>query len=77
VEVMIRPDELDVQPDPAGNATVLSRRFRGADTRVVVQLSSGLMLHSHQSSTFVLQPRERVRVVAQPAQVVAFVAAEG
>ncbi len=77
VELMIRPDELDVQPDPAGNATVMSRRFRGADTLVVVQLSSGLMLHSHQSPALVLQPRERVRVVAQPAHVVAFLAAEG
>jgi len=76
VDVMIRPDELDVQVDPAGNATVVSRRFRGADTRVTVQLASGLMLHSHQASALVLQPRERVRVVARPAHVVAFVAAE-
>jgi iron(III) transport system ATP-binding protein len=76
VELMIRPDELDVQPDPSGNATVVSRRFRGADTLVVVQLSSGLILHSHQSPALVLQPRERVRVVAQPAHVVAFLAAE-
>jgi len=76
VDVMIRPDELDVQVDSAGNATVVSRRFRGADTRVVVQLASGLMLYSHQASALVLQPRERVRVVARPAQVVAFLAAE-
>jgi iron(III) transport system ATP-binding protein len=76
VELMIRPDQLDVRPDSAGTATVMSRRFRGADTLIVVQLSSGLMLHIHQSSALVLQPRERVRIVAQPAQVVAFLAAE-
>jgi iron(III) transport system ATP-binding protein len=76
VEVMIRPDQLDVRPDPAGNATVVSRRFRGADTLVVVQLSAGMMLHSHQSSALVLQPRERVMIVAHPTHVVAFLAAE-
>jgi iron(III) transport system ATP-binding protein len=76
VEVMIRPDQLDVRPDPAGNATVVSRRFRGADTLVVVQLPSGMMFHSHQSSALILQPRERVRIVAQPTHVVAFLAAE-
>jgi iron(III) transport system ATP-binding protein len=77
VEVLIRPDQLDMRPDPAGNATVMSRRFRGADTLVVVQLSSGIILHSYQPSTLLLQAREQVRVVAQPTHVVAFLAAEG
>jgi iron(III) transport system ATP-binding protein len=77
VEVMIRPDQLDVRPDPTGNAIVISRRFRGADTVVVVQVSSGLLLHSHQSSALLLQARERVRVAAQPTHVVAFLAAKG
>jgi iron(III) transport system ATP-binding protein len=77
VDVMIRPDQLDVRPDPTGNAVVISRRFRGADTLVVVQLSSGMMLHSHQSSALLLQARERVKVAAKPTHVVAFLAAEG
>jgi iron(III) transport system ATP-binding protein len=77
VEVMVRPDQLDVRPDPAGNATVMSRRFRGADTLVVVQLSSGMMLHSHQPSALLFRARERVKVVAKPTHVVAFLAAEG
>ena len=77
VEVMIRPDRLDVQPDPAGNATVMSRRFRGADTLVVVQLSSGIILHSYQPSGLLFQARERVRIVAEPTHVVAFLGAEG
>jgi iron(III) transport system ATP-binding protein len=72
VEVMIRPDQLDMQPDPAGNATVMSRRFRGADTLVVVQLSSGMMLQSYQPSTSLFQARERVKVLANPTHVVAF-----
>jgi hypothetical protein len=74
---MIRPEQLGVQPDPAGNATVVSRRFRGADTLVAVQLAAGITVHSYQPSTLLLQPRERVRAVAQPSHVVAFVAPEG
>jgi iron(III) transport system ATP-binding protein len=77
VEVMIRPEQLGVRPDPAGNASVVSRRFRGADTLVGVRLSSGIVVHSYQPSALPLPPRGRVRVVAQPTHVVAFVAPEG
>jgi iron(III) transport system ATP-binding protein len=76
VEVMIRPDQLEVRPDPAGNATVMSRRFRGADTLVVVQLSSEMTLQSYQPSTLLFQARERVKVMAKPTHVVAFLATE-
>jgi len=72
VEVMIPPDQLELMADPSGNAVVTSRRFRGADTLVVVQLASGLVLHSYQPSTLLLTPRDRVRVMAKPAPVVAF-----
>jgi iron(III) transport system ATP-binding protein len=73
-DVMLRPQHLDLIPDAEGNATVLSRRFRGADTLFVVQLPSGLLLHCHQPSTLMLEVRERVRVVAKPTHVVAFFA---
>jgi iron(III) transport system ATP-binding protein len=74
VDVMLRPQQIELIPDPAGNATVVSRRFRGADTLVVVQLSCGLLLHCHQPSTLLLEVRERIRVVARPTHVVAFCA---
>jgi iron(III) transport system ATP-binding protein len=74
VEVMIRPHQLELRPDPTGHGTVLSRRFRGVDTLVVVQLTSGLTLQSYQPSTLMLQARERVRVVAEPCHTVAFLA---
>jgi iron(III) transport system ATP-binding protein len=77
VEVLIRPDQFELRPDPAGDATVVSTRFRGADTLVVVQFASGMTVQSHQPSTLLLQPREPVKVVAKPAHVVAFLAAEG
>jgi iron(III) transport system ATP-binding protein len=76
VEITLRPDQIDLTPDRTGNATVLSRRFRGADTLVIVQLPSGLVLQSYQPSTLVLQTRERVRVRAKPTHVVAFLTAD-
>jgi iron(III) transport system ATP-binding protein len=72
VEVMIRPHQLELHPDSEGHGAVVSRRFRGADTLVVVQLTSGVILQSHQPSTMMLQARERVRVVAKPCHIVAF-----
>lgn len=74
VEVMIRPNQLELRPDPTGNGMVVSCRFRGADTLVVVQLTSGVTLQSHQPSTIVLRARERVRVVAKLCHIVAFLA---
>ena len=72
VDVMIRPDHIELLPDPAGNAMVLSRQFRGPDNFVVVQLPSGTTIHSHQPSTLTLHPGDRAKVVAKPAHVVAF-----
>jgi len=72
VDVLLRPQQIELIPDPAGSATVVSRRFRGADTLFVVQLPSGLLLHCHQPSMLMLQVRDRVRVVAKPSHVVAF-----
>ncbi len=72
VEVMIRPDHIELLPDPAGTAMVLSRQFRGPDNLVVVQLPSGATIHSHQPSTLTLHPGNRAKVVARPAHVVAF-----
>lgn len=74
VEVMIRPDHIDLIPDPLGNAMLLSRQFRGPDNLVVVQLPSGATIHSHQPSTLHLHPGDRARVVARPTHVVAFLA---
>jgi len=76
VEVMIRPDQIELVPDPAGNAIVMVRRFRGTDALAIVQLRSGLTLHSRVPSTLLLLARERVKVVAKPTHVVAFLTDE-
>lgn len=74
VEVMIRPDHVELIPDPAGNAMVISRQFRGPDYLVVVQLPSGTTIHSHQTSMLRLHLGDRAKVVARPTHVVAFLA---
>ena len=55
MEVMIRPHQLEVRPDATGKGLVISRRFRGADALVVVQLPSGMTLSSYQPSTYRFQ----------------------
>jgi iron(III) transport system ATP-binding protein len=74
VEVMIRPDHIELIPDPTGHAMVLSRQFRGPDYLVAVQLPSGATIHSHQPSLLTLHPGDRAKVVARPSYVVAFLA---
>jgi iron(III) transport system ATP-binding protein len=74
VEVMIRPHQVELHPDPAGNGMIISRRFRGADALVVVQLTSGVTLDSYQPSTLGLQARMRIKVGARPCHPVAFLA---
>ena len=76
VEIIIRPTQFELRLDPAGDATVVSSRFRGADTLVVVQCASGVTIQSHQPSSLLLQPWERVRVIAKPCHIVAFLAPE-
>ena len=76
VEVMIRPHQLELQPDPTGNGLVISRHFRGADALVVVQLPSGVILHSYQPTTHRFRTGERVTVGAKPCHSVVFSSAE-
>jgi iron(III) transport system ATP-binding protein len=72
VEVMIRPHQLELRPDATGNGLVLFRRFRGADALVVVQLPSGVTLHSYQPATLEFQAKDRVTVRTKPCHSVVF-----
>jgi iron(III) transport system ATP-binding protein len=76
VELMIRPHHLELRSDATGSAVVVSRRFRGADTLVVVQLPSGVTLDSYQPSTCRFPIGERVTVGAKPCHCVVFSATE-
>ena len=41
MDVLVRPEAVAVQPDPAGSARVLTASFLGATTRVFVTLPDG------------------------------------
>jgi len=72
VELMIRPDDVDLDLSESGNGVITSRRFRGSENLYTLKLPSGLRLHSSQSSTRVVPTGTKVRVIVQPSHVVVF-----
>ncbi len=72
VELMIRPDDIDIVQDDSGVGIVVSRQFRGSENIYAVRLPSGDIAHSSQSSTVVYKEGTRVRVYAKPTHIVIF-----
>jgi iron(III) transport system ATP-binding protein len=62
VEVLIRPELLELVPDPRGPGEVITREFRGHDVFYRVRLTSGPTLCSQRPSTEVVPLGARVRV---------------
>ena len=60
VMVMIRPDDIDLLPNPEGAATVLGRQFKGSENLYTIALPSGQVLHSSQHSLAVYPDQTRV-----------------
>ncbi len=69
---MIRPDDVDFEPDDQGNGVIAGRKFRGSENRYAVNLPSGLRLRSSQSSDRILPTGTRVKVMVRPTHVVVF-----
>ena len=46
VEIMLRPEQIDLRPNAAGPATVVDRQYFGHDQLVQLRLASGLSLQS-------------------------------
>ncbi|MDP6347169.1 MAG: ABC transporter ATP-binding protein, partial [Dehalococcoidia bacterium] len=61
VEVMVRPDNLLLSPDPEGNTTVVERRFLGPFNQYVLRLSSGDFIHANAPSAVVYAEGIRLR----------------
>jgi len=61
VEVLVRPELIELEPDPAGQAQVVGREFRGHDVFYRIRLD-GLELLSHRPSTEAVPLGTRVRV---------------
>jgi iron(III) transport system ATP-binding protein len=71
VEVLIRPELLELRPDPDGAATVVAREFRGHDVFYRVELD-GRVLVSQRPSTEVVPLGARVSVQPHQARVAVF-----
>jgi iron(III) transport system ATP-binding protein len=71
VEVLIRPELLELQPDPAGDGEVVGREFRGHDVFYRVLLD-GVELVSQRPSNETVQLGSRVRVRPHAARVTVF-----
>ena len=72
VMVMIRPDDIDLVPDPKGAATVFSRQFRGSENLYAVALPSGQILHSSQHSLAVYPAQTQVDLQLKVTHTVVF-----
>jgi iron(III) transport system ATP-binding protein len=61
VQVLVRPELVELEPDPAGEGHVVGREFRGHDVFYRVRVD-GLELLSHRPSTEAVALGSRVRV---------------
>ena len=62
VDVLIRPELLELRPDPHGPAEVVGREFRGHDVFYRVRLADGTEVVSQRPSTELVPPGARVTV---------------
>jgi iron(III) transport system ATP-binding protein len=69
VEALIRPEQLELRPDPAGRAQVVDRQFRGHDVFYRVLLDDGTTVISQRPSTEVVPLGARVTVLPHEAAV--------
>ncbi|MDH5739147.1 MAG: ABC transporter ATP-binding protein [Nitrospira sp.] len=53
VVVMIRPDDIHLMPNKSAAPRIVARQFRGSENLYTVQLPSGQVVHSSESSTSV------------------------
>jgi iron(III) transport system ATP-binding protein len=60
VEVLIRPELLELRPDPSGTGEVVAREFRGHDVLYRVRLPDGSIVVSQRPSTEVIPFGARV-----------------
>jgi iron(III) transport system ATP-binding protein len=63
---MIRPDDIHIVPTKGADARILARQFKGSENVYTIQLSSGQIVHSSESSLSIYQVGTAIalRVVA-------------
>ncbi len=72
VDVLVRPELLELQPDPAGAGEVVSREFRGHDVFYRVRLEDGTTVCSQRPSTEVVSLGARVALRPHAGRVAVF-----
>jgi iron(III) transport system ATP-binding protein len=72
VRALIRPELLELRPDPEGTAEVIGREFRGHDVFYRVRLADGMTLVSQRPSTEVVPLGARVAVSPHETEVAVF-----
>ena len=70
--MLIRPEQLELQPDPDGGGTVVAREFRGHDVFYRVEVNGGTLV-AQRPSTERVPLGARVRVEPHAERVTAFV----
>lgn len=71
-EILLRPEDISLSPDPSGCAVVVGREFRGAALTYTLRLSCGQVLRSERPSTDVYHLGTRVRPELCPSHLVLF-----
>jgi iron(III) transport system ATP-binding protein len=63
VDVLVRPDDVEVEPDPAGPGRVVSAAFLGGEVAYLVELPSGATVRGHSRHRAPLPSGTSVRLV--------------
>ena len=77
VVVMIRPDDIQLMPNKSAGSRIVARLFRGSENLYTVQLPSGQVVHSSESSTSVYQVGTPVELRVSATHTVLFKGASG
>ena len=72
VDVLIRPETLELEPDPSGSAEVVRREFRGHDIFYGLEFADGTALVSQRPSTESARLGDRVNIRPHEAPVTVF-----
>ncbi|HXV68063.1 MAG TPA: ABC transporter ATP-binding protein [Nitrospira sp.] len=72
VVVMIRPDDIHLTPNKLAGSRIVARQFRGSENLYTVQLGSGQLVHSSESSTSVYQEGTAVELRVSATHTVLF-----
>ena len=72
IAVMIRPDDVHLVPNTSAKPKIVARQFRGSENLYTVQLPSGQIVHSSESSTSVYQEGTSVELRVSATHTVLF-----